>query len=165
MAFPRERIDKAPLVPPSFSTYVSLQSYRCSCLSGSVMVCWVISSPSPWPFLATWSHLALVVKALPVDWVSTSVPKKSLPLHLLHTVTVPAILLSVEVYFRLWFWCWNNGDAGNSAAAEWAAADAASSCFFTATCISGWMEVGKENIGSEPSEETTNECSMLTLEE
>lgn len=95
------------LVPPS-SFYcsrhlrVSPELRMLLPFSESIIVVWVISS-SPWAFLAPSSHLAHAIQA--------SAPKESLPLHLLHTVTVDA-LLSIEaiqqalpVYFRLGFWC------------------------------------------------------------
>lgn len=93
-----------------------------------------------WPFLVkeliklSLCHPALasiwlskVTNAPVIFWVSHGVLG-----HLFHTMTVPAVLLDVEslewalpVYFRLWFWCWNNGDPGSSGVAEWAATEAA----------------------------------------
>lgn len=120
--------------------------------SESIMVFWVICSPSPWAFLATWTHLAPAVEPLPLDWVSSSVPKKLLPLHVLYTVADTAVLLRspwvLPVDCTLWFWCWNDRDPGSSAAVQWVPNDAATSCLLSAVCISGWMEVSKENVGS-----------------
>lgn len=40
------------------------------------------------------------------------------------------------------------GDPGSSPAIEWAATGAAALTLFGAACVSGWMEVGKENMGN-----------------
>lgn len=42
----------------------------------------------------------------------------------------------------------DTGNPGSSVAIEWAATGAAALTLFGAARVSGWMEVGKENVGS-----------------
>lgn len=78
--------------------------------------------------------------------------QKSLPPHLLHAVTVPLFSTVLQPLSEPCQFIsdtdFDVGHPGSSAAIEWAATDAAALTFFGAACVSGWMEVGKENLGS-----------------
>lgn len=78
-------------------------------------------------------------------------PHKSLPPHLLHPVTVSLFSSALEPLSEPCQFISDSdfdiGDPGSSAAIEWTATDAAALTLFGAACVSGWMEVDKENTG------------------
>lgn len=79
-------------------------------------------------------------------------PQKSLPAHVLHTVTVSLFSSALQPLSEPWWFISDSdfdiGDPGSSPAIAWTATDAAALTLFGAACVSGWMEVDKENIGS-----------------
>ena len=74
--------------------------------------------------------------------------QKSLPAHLLHTVTVSLFFSVLEPLSEPWWFISDSdfdiGDPGSSAAVAWTATDAAALTSFGAARVSGWMEGDKE---------------------
>lgn len=70
----------------------------------------------------------------------------------MHAVTVPLFSTVLEPLSEPCQFIsdsdFGTGDPGSSAGMEWAATDAGAWTFFGAACVCGWMEVGKENVGS-----------------